>query len=830
MRRHAGWIGGLALLGLAGVLLLPAPALAQAPVVKTVPWVATNPLIPHDILSGRQTRLKGTSSLQGAAITYVWDFGDGSPVATGTVSNGYAVETAHTYTGLPGTIFTARLTVWNGADSATSNYYVEIREPSLDVEVNIAIDEGLWYLHKSLYRYTSGTVPIGYWNASPVGSSWLAMTAANVNAFLVNGHVETGDASNPYVETVQRALGHVFANLAATTIPASQTNPEGTFNPDGNGNGYGVYVPQSSSYIIYQGGPVIDAIVATGTPNRLTITGPAPSGANPGILGRTYQSIVQDMIDHFAYCQYDSGSAAGGWRYTCNEFPDNSAAQWAAIGALAAHKGFGIDLHPLVKLSNLNQWLTYSQNATTGVFGYTGSSPIWGPYATTPSGMVQLAMDGVGRGNAKWDKAETFMRNNFCNTGGAYYAVRDYYYGLFALVKAMLLHDSDGDGLAEPLTELGTINPIDWYHAEVSHGDPCDGVARTLVGDQNAAGYWYGHNYDGTQHLLETGWAIMMLSRTIFESGSPVAVASATPNPAVVGQTVGFAGTASFHQDPSKVVDSWVWQICKTPGATIATCGDLETQSGPEVSSAFGALGTYQARLTVTDDSVPEKSASTVVTVLVSIPPLAPTADAGGPYSFCPSATPWFLDGTGSVNPDDGVAEPGQPPDFLKQYAWDLDGDGAFDDAFGPQPDVTSFFGGLGAGSHLIQLRVTDNTATSFPSSQQPDLTDTDSAQVFVRAASDPACTCIQNLSARPKPGKADLTWAAFSGASFYHVYRSTVSGGPYLYLGRVSGPVFADMGPLTNGTTYYWVVRPTLVNLTELCQSNQASATPRTR
>ena len=58
------------------------------------------------------------------------------------------------------------------------------------------------------------------------------------------------------------------------------------------------------------------------------------------------------------------------------------------------------------------------------------------------------------------------------------------------------------------------------------------------------------------------------------------------------------------------------------------------------VTSSFGALGLYQARLTVTDNGVPEHSASTIVTVNVSIPPLAPTANAGGPYGFCPGATP----------------------------------------------------------------------------------------------------------------------------------------------------------------------------------------------
>ena len=99
------WIG----LFTAGMVGWGGVASAAPPVVKTVPWVATNPLIPHDTWSGKQITLKGTADVQGAAIQYTWDFGDGSPVATGTVTNMYAVEALHAYTGAPGTIFTARL-------------------------------------------------------------------------------------------------------------------------------------------------------------------------------------------------------------------------------------------------------------------------------------------------------------------------------------------------------------------------------------------------------------------------------------------------------------------------------------------------------------------------------------------------------------------------------------------------------------------------------------------------------------------------------------------------------------------------------------------------
>jgi hypothetical protein len=185
------------------------------------------------------------------------------------------------------------------------------------------------------------------------------------------------------------------------------------------------------------------------------------------------------------------------------------------------------------------------------------------------------------------------------------------------------------------------------------------------------------------------------------------------------------------------------------------------------------------------------------------------------------------MDGSGSVNPDEGVSQPGSPPDTIKEYAWDLDGDGALDDAFGQTPDVTAYFTGKGPGGYLIQLRVTDSTGTSFPSSPGGDLSDVASAQVFVRSAQDPVCDCVDNLLARAKLSKIQLTWT-HTGADHYNVYRSTISGGPYVKIAETSSTYSTYLdSSVTTGITYYYVVRPAQINGNETCQSNQASARP---
>lgn len=818
-------------------------AYGAPPAVKTVRVLSSNPVIPHDVCSGVATRLKGTSDVSGTNIQFTWDFGDGSPAATGTVANPYVIEASHTYTVATDTVYIARLTVTNSltSESASKDYPLLVTAScTLNRRVDMAIDEGLWYLHKTMTRGTANSVPIGYWNSGYAGSGYYGVSAANVNAFEVNGFLKTNAADDPYTETVSRGLDYVFTAL--TTGPIStQTNPvAGTFSPDFNGNGIGIFVNQG--YPFYQGGPFIDAIVASGTATAIAALGV------PGVVNRQYKDIVQDMLDYLAYCQYDA-SPGGGWRYNCQQWGDNSACQWVAIGVIPAQRQWGLIFPQHLKTWNVT-WLAYTQ-ALTGTFGYggqeyTGTALPWGPYATTPSGMVQLAMDGIGRGNTMWDRAETFMRDNFGNAGGAASAPKSYYYGLFSLTKSLLLHDSNGDGVAEPLKLLRSSSTgvpyLKWYDAEqgvdqglseaetgVSAGmalgaASTHGIARTLVDAQNSAGYWSGHNYDGNQFPFETAWAIIMLRRTVVQI-PPVAKAEAFPNPVLATLPVTFDGSTSYHPDPNRQIVTWEWDLDNN--------GTFET-NGVTATRSFPVDGNYLVTLRVTDNGTPALTGTMAITIVVKQPPIAPTANAGGPYNFCANRTPWFLDGRGSLNPDQGTSEPGMPGNTIIEYAWELDGNNTFNDAFGATPDVTSIFTSRGVGSYLIQLRVTDNSGASHPSFGG-NLSDTDSGQVNVLAGTEPACSCVNNLAARAKPTKADLTWTWRATAHHYNVYRGAVSGGPYLKISAVAAPglpntgVFADSG-LSNGITYYYVVREAANNNDELCQSNQAMAKPTAR
>jgi fibronectin type 3 domain-containing protein len=80
-------------------------------------------------------------------------------------------------------------------------------------------------------------------------------------------------------------------------------------------------------------------------------------------------------------------------------------------------------------------------------------------------------------------------------------------------------------------------------------------------------------------------------------------------------------------------------------------------------------------------------------------------------------------------------------------------------------------------------------------------------------------------LAATPGNAKVSLTWNASSGATGYHVKRSTTSGGPYTQISAPTSASFTDTG-LANNTTYFYVA--SAVNAAgESPNSAQASATP---
>jgi hypothetical protein len=691
---------------------------ARAQEIVAVPWLG-DPNLQHEVYSGGTMTLQSVALLPvGCTITAAtWDPGDGGGPVAVSFANPRAIELAHVYTGLDFQPYTATVSITTTCGTTSDTFRVIIVPRTLDVDVNMAIDRGLWRLHKNEVLSSVGSVPTGYWATQ----NQAADTASSVLAFEVNGHRETGNrAEDPYVDDVARGLAHTFTELSRINI-----SPQTAGNPDTNGNGFGLEVLDGGAPI-YIGGQVIDAIVGSGTPDTL-----APTGIVTDVLGRRYADVVQDLLDTYSYGQADTASFyRGGWRYGWNtQDADNSACQWWAIGGIAAERVFGLTVPQFVKDENLNFWIPQSQyfdgtNAgTDGRFGYTDDTnyvDIVG-MNTTPSGLVQMNFDGALKTDARHLAAQRYMIRNWTSL-----TLNNRIYGMFATAKAMRL------ALPTPVVKMDENGaaPFDWYRSDTTAGDPVDGIARRLVSLQQADGSW-----DGAWVFndLASAWAIITLSATIVQL-APHAVADVDPVITGPNQPVEFDGSPSFHSDPLRNIVLYEWDF--DGDGTFDAAGQFVTHSYP-------VLGVYSAKLRVTDDNVPPLSDEKVATVNVTIPPYPPDSNPGRRYSFCLGVNePFILDGSKSKDIDGSIVS----------WEWDFDPqplDNDFDDATTPTVDVTAFFTALGPGIYDVGLTVTDDVT----------LFDTDFATVEVFAPGfcpvvghDP--TCVDGVSVNLWPGE----------------------------------------------------------------------------
>ena len=379
------------------------------------------------------------------SFTVSWNFGDGSAPTTFPLTNPYDISTTHNYpvSAATGTQWTAVVTVTDTTTNQTGSakyYVIQEGNNSTDVQkslasrVNVAIDWGLWYMHQTMWRNTATvgtkTITWGGWDTQnyscqPVNGAAYdcayqgVINAENLQAFEVNGHLQNGPSSDPYTEDVARGFARMLNFLISQPVapntynfnPATATytckdgsyptttdptctshggqyfyNPSAgsckappcTYTFDGNQNGQMVYSNDGSGYTIYTTAPFIDALVASGTPAAVANTGPA------GIEGETYKNLIQDMIDWYAYSQYEydydvtqgytrgtNQSQGGAWLYGPQQGDDNSTSQWAAIAFISAQRGVGVGVTVPPIVTDANQtWVTKRA-------GRTGCQAFW---------------------------------------------------------------------------------------------------------------------------------------------------------------------------------------------------------------------------------------------------------------------------------------------------------------------------------------------------------------------------------------------------------------------------------------------------------------------
>jgi hypothetical protein len=188
---------------------------------------------------------------------------------------------------------------------------------------------------------------------------------------------------------------------------------------------------------------------------------------------------------------------------------------------------------------------------------------------------------------------------------------------------------------------------------------------------------------DGT---TPKGGAVIASQNILVQNAAPVAAIAQTPDSASTGEQVTIS-SASTDADGDALTCAW----------DLDGDGTFETP-GCAVTRTIPKAGTFDVALRVSDGAATDTATRTVT--IANRPPAAAIAVA-------PSAPltgdEISLDGRGSGDPD-GVIVAG---------AWDLDGDGDFDDAAGPVATATFDT----AGRHTVSLRVVDdNGATAVAS------------------------------------------------------------------------------------------------------------------
>ena len=568
--------------------------------VNIVPWVSGSPLIPHDVYANRIATLKAVVKGGAPPYTYTWDFGDSTSQSyPETVSRN--LEAKHQYTASATNLFNAQITVTDSVGSSVSAIYpVKLWvNPSRGVEVNVAIDDALWWLHKNLVFFTSNGIDYGMLSRGnyPAGT-----TAMALQAWVLNGHKPNGDANNPYTESALRARNYILSQILPICIaPETIAGTTGARNPDSNGNGKGLYV--KNGHRLYETGLVLMALSTLKDPNLV--------------------ETVQDLVDYLAYAQVepDAGGGRGGWRYDTNyRESDMSVTQFPLLGLEAAEyhmKTKGVTIPLYVKEEIKNNFLYFVQNkgqggSNFGGFGYSGPNS-WVNVAKTGAGLMGLALNGFPFSDPRVTSALQFIDEHWYQavedpTGNNQaYNIGDLY-AMYAVMKGMKSFEMRG-------ADTTHIGGHDWY------GE----YAQWEIQNQQDNGTWQSP-VNSYGPYVDTAFGVLLLLPQVFDIG-PTAVAQASPTQVETYQPVTFSHSGSFHRDNSKSIVSYAWDFNGDGIADWTTTSLTATRT-----HAYTAAGTYTAILKVTDSI--DQTATDQVTIVVTQSTMVPVTIKIEPETF----------------------------------------------------------------------------------------------------------------------------------------------------------------------------------------------------
>jgi len=212
--------------------------------------------------------------------------------------------------------------------------------------------------------------------------------------------------------------------------------------------------------------------------------------------------------------------------------------------------------------------------------------------------------------------------------------------------------------------------------------------------------------------VLDGAGAASTYQTSVYVDAPPIAAFSTAPSTVIAGDTVTFTSTS---RDPDGSIAHLDW----------ALDGDGAFNDGHDattVTRKYPTVGVYVVQLQATDDRGATATTSVQVNVVADKPPLASFSVA--PIAPVVGQSVQFT--SRASDPDGSIAK----------LAWDLDGNGAFDNGAG----TTATWTYKSAGDVMVQLRATDDRGVSSTAFQS----------IYIRGTVSP-----QDAPTAPSPGSS---------------------------------------------------------------------------
>ncbi|MFT5130375.1 MAG: iduronate 2-sulfatase, partial [Rhodothermales bacterium] len=297
----------------------------------------------------------------------------------------------------------------------------------------------------------------------------------------------------------------------------------------------------------------------------------------------------------------------------------------------------------------------------------------------------------------------------------------------------------------------------------------------------------------GTQtiglRVIDANFAVSTATTTVevtVAPGNPPTADAGGPYTANEGSAFSVDASGSVQGDAA--IASYGWDLDGGGSYTDAT------GVNPSVTITDSDITSITVQVTATDNAVDTASAT------VTITNVAPTANAGGPYTAS-TGVAFSLDGSASTDPGNDITD----------YDWDTDNNSSYGDVTGVGPSVTFNT----AGVYTIGLRVTDADGA------------TNIAATTTVTVSDLTLIAPEQMSASDSDyfNKTMIRWHAVRGAALYRVLRHTVDdSGAASDIGTTDAPMFLDTTGTAGTTYFYWVQAENVGTVGPLTASDQGT------